>query len=335
MKRRRQAGSYVGYNGRATSACAQASTLTLVNGQLFVTYANGTVAQYSANSNDPYDYLVPSTTPGSVTTTFSLSSTGTLLWGNAYFYNGAAAFCILPSGDILAIFQQGAQPVGCVFIDLAVVELAACPASSGSNGGTVVVGGAQGVTGATGPSGPSGLAGAVGATGVAGVAGAIGPSGLAGAVGATGVAGAIGPSGPAGAVGATGVAGVAGAIGPSGAPGLAYAYLGCFYQAGTSATPTTNKVLSGGFINTYTTYGDSNCSLQAKTLSNNYYGVTNVAAASVDCYCGDTLSAVTVVGLGTGMASDTNCFTCVGGPSPAGVCGLESSSTIAIYARAF
>lgn len=121
-KRRRQSGSFVGYNGRATSACAQASTLTLVNGQLFVTYANGTVAQYSANSGDNYDYFQPNTTPGNVTTTFSLSNTGTLLWGNSAFYNGAGLFCVLPSGQILAVFQQNTQPVGCVFIDLTVAE---------------------------------------------------------------------------------------------------------------------------------------------------------------------------------------------------------------------
>lgn len=158
-KRRRQSGSYVGYNGRATSACTQASTLTLVSGQLFVTYANGTVAQYSANSNDPYDYLVPSTTPGNVTTTFSVSNTGTLIWNNDYFYDSAATFCVLPSGQILALFQQNAEPVGCVFIDLNVGELSACAAASGSNGvnsGTVIVGGAPVQSGASGPSGPTG-----------------------------------------------------------------------------------------------------------------------------------------------------------------------------------
>jgi len=71
--RQRQSSSFVGYNGRATSACTQASLITLQNGQIFVTYANGTVAQYSANSNDPYDYFNPTTTPGNVTTTYVFS----------------------------------------------------------------------------------------------------------------------------------------------------------------------------------------------------------------------------------------------------------------------
>jgi len=121
-KRRRQVGSFVGYNGRSTSACTQASYLTLTNGQLYIQYANGTTAQYSANSGDAYDYLIPSAVPGNVTTTFSLSKTGTLLWNSDYFFNAGALFCVLPSGIIVAVFQQGAQPSGCVFVDLTVAE---------------------------------------------------------------------------------------------------------------------------------------------------------------------------------------------------------------------
>ena len=121
-KRRRQAGSFMGYNGRATSACSQASFLTLSNGQLFVHFANGTVAQYSAHSGDAYDYLIPSTSLGDITTTFSLSNTGTLLWTSDSFFNGGALFCLLPSGVVVAVFQQGAQPTSCVFIDLTIAE---------------------------------------------------------------------------------------------------------------------------------------------------------------------------------------------------------------------
>ena len=120
LTKRRQA--FVGYDGRSTSACTQASFLTLSNGQLYVNFANGTVAQYSGSSGDAYDELTPSTTPGDVVTTFSLSKTGTLLWSSPSLFNGGALFCVLPSGVILAIFQQGAQPSGCVFIDLTVAE---------------------------------------------------------------------------------------------------------------------------------------------------------------------------------------------------------------------
>ena len=110
------------YTGRATSSCTQASTLTLANNQLLITYSNGTVAQFSATTGDAYDYFAPSTTPGDITTTFSVSNTGTLLWTNTKFFDGNALFCLLPSGVIVAVFQQGAQPQYCVFIDLTIAE---------------------------------------------------------------------------------------------------------------------------------------------------------------------------------------------------------------------
>lgn len=119
-KRRRQAASFVDYQGRATSNCLQATTYTLYGGQLFAQYANGTTAQFSATTGDLTTILEPKTTVGDITTTFSLSSVGTLLWNNDGFFNGAASFCILPSGDLMAVFFQGAQPESCVFVDLTV-----------------------------------------------------------------------------------------------------------------------------------------------------------------------------------------------------------------------
>ena len=466
-KRRRQAGSFVGYNGRTTTSCTQASVLTIYNGQLFISYANGTVAQFSANAGDAYDNFVPSTTSGSVTTTFSLSQSGTLLWNSPSFFNGNALFCLLPSGTIVAVFQQGAQPTSCDFIDLTIVELAGCvipsgssatlippnpsgpsgasglpgpsgasglpgpsgasglPGPSGPSGATGLVGpsgatglvgpsgaaglvgpsgpsgasglpgpsGPSGATGLVGPSGASGLAGPSGASGLAGPSGASGlpgssgasglpgpsgasglpgpsgasglagpsgasglagpsgasglagpsgasglpgPSGASGLAGPSGASGLPGPSGASGLAGSSGLAGPSGASGlpgPSGAPGIAYAYLGCFYQSGTSSTPTTGKVLSN-FITTYTTSGNTQCSTYCNLRSNNFYGVTNTGT-SVDCYCGDTLQYVTILNLGAGMAPDNNCGTCFGGPSPAGECGIETSNTVAIYARAY
>ena len=119
-KRRRQAASFVDYQGRATSNCLQATTYTLFAGQLFAQYANGTTAQFSASTEDLYSILEPRSLVGDITTTFSLSSVGTLLWNNDAFFNGAASFCILPSGDLVAVFSQGAQPENCVFVDLTV-----------------------------------------------------------------------------------------------------------------------------------------------------------------------------------------------------------------------
>lgn len=119
-KRRRQAPSFVDYKGRSTSNCLQATTYTLFAGRLFAQYANGTTAQFSAFSGDLSTILEPRTIAGDVDTEFSVSSTGTLLWNNDDFFNGAASFCILPSGELMAIFSQGAQPESCVFVDLTV-----------------------------------------------------------------------------------------------------------------------------------------------------------------------------------------------------------------------
>lgn len=110
------------YTGRATSSCTQASTLTLINDQLWMTSSDGTVAQFSAHTGYLWDYFAPSTTPGDITTTFSLSNTGTLLWTSPNFFNGNALFCVLPSGIIVAVFEQGAQPTSCIFIDLTIAE---------------------------------------------------------------------------------------------------------------------------------------------------------------------------------------------------------------------
>lgn len=87
-----------------------------------MTYTNGTMAQFSATTGDTYDYFVPSTNPGNITTTFSLSSTGTLLWTSPEFFNGNALFCVLPSGAIVAVFQHGVQPISCIFVDLTIAE---------------------------------------------------------------------------------------------------------------------------------------------------------------------------------------------------------------------
>ena len=152
-KRRRQAGTYVGNSGRATSSCVQASVLGLSAGQLFSTFANGTMAQFSATTGAAYAPFVPSTTPGDITTQFSLSNDGTLLWTNDAFFNGGALFCVLPSGQILAIFQQNANPTGCVFIDLTIAQLTTCFNANAAGSGSVVLIGYQG------PSGPQGLPG--------------------------------------------------------------------------------------------------------------------------------------------------------------------------------
>ena len=88
---------------------------------------------------------------------------------------------------------------------------------------------------------------------------------------------------------------------------------------------------------TYATNANNQCAVVCNTGAYNFFGIvnTNITTAGVDCYCGNTLKYVTVLGLGTGIAPDNNCATCIGGPAPAGDCGIQTSSTVAIYARAF
>lgn len=112
---------FVGAGGVSTTSCTDAITYTLVGGQLFA-QVNGTTQQFSADGVSPYAIFVPSSTPGAITTTFSLDRTGTLLWTNGTFYNGNALFCMFSSGTIVAVFQQNAQPSGCVFINLNILQ---------------------------------------------------------------------------------------------------------------------------------------------------------------------------------------------------------------------
>lgn len=110
--------------------------------------------------------------------------------------------------------------------------------------------------------------------------------------------------------------------------------MGCYYQQG-AATLSASKVLNK-FQQTYTTGANLGCSTLCTNQIYNFYGVTDTGTGTnIDCYCGDTLSLVTIVGLGSGAATENNCALCLGGPVPAGDCGSIASSTVAIYARAF
>lgn len=118
---RRQGGSFVGGSGGSTSTCDTAVIYMLRNGQMFAN-SGGTASQFSCNSSDTYAAFVPSATPGSITTTFSIDNQGNLLWANESFFNSGALFCIAPDSTIYAVFQSGAQPGGCVFIALNLVR---------------------------------------------------------------------------------------------------------------------------------------------------------------------------------------------------------------------
>ena len=79
---------------------------------------------------------------------------------------------------IVAVFQQGAQPTSCDFIDLTVVELAGCIIPSGSSATLI----APNQSGPQGIQGPQGVQGVQGPQGVRGNSGASGPSGPTGIV---------------------------------------------------------------------------------------------------------------------------------------------------------
>ena len=113
--------NFVGASGISTTSCTDAITYTLVGGQLFA-QINGTTQQFSADGVSPYQMFVPSSTTSPITTTFSIDRTGTLIWTNGAFYNGNALFCIFSSGVIVVPFQQNAQPSGCVFINLNILQ---------------------------------------------------------------------------------------------------------------------------------------------------------------------------------------------------------------------
>ncbi|SLM36664.1 hypothetical protein LPUS_06293 [Lasallia pustulata] len=111
---------FVGANVISTASCTNAVTYT-VGGQLF-TQVNGTTQQLSSDGLSLHQNFVPSRTPGSIATTFSIDSVGQLLWTNGTFFNGNALFCIFPSGVLVAAFQQNAQPSGCVFINFNILQ---------------------------------------------------------------------------------------------------------------------------------------------------------------------------------------------------------------------
>ncbi|KAK5767514.1 hypothetical protein LTS12_002355 [Elasticomyces elasticus] len=232
----RQSGTfYVAANGTISNDCTM-SPIYAVNNGVLTTTVQGTVYTYSTSPGIGFEMFAPSTIPGSITTSFTLGAGGVLVWTNAGFYNGQAAFCSLSNGTIYAVFQQNAQPDGCLYIQLTLFTVSSCqglsystvtgpPGPTGSTGPQ----GPAGAVGSTGPSGQSGQIGAVGATGSTGPQGQQGPQGISGAVGATqGVSGATGPQGVqgvqgsqgnAGATGPTGLQGIAGSTGPIGATG--------------------------------------------------------------------------------------------------------------------
>ncbi|KAK5674602.1 hypothetical protein LTS10_012603 [Elasticomyces elasticus] len=122
----RQSGTfYVAANGTMSNDCTL-SPIYAVNNGVLTTTVQGTVYTYSTSPGVTFEMFAPSTIPGPITTTFTLGAGGVLVWTNAEFYNGQAAFCSLANGTIYAVFQQHAQPEGCLYIQLTLFTVSSC-----------------------------------------------------------------------------------------------------------------------------------------------------------------------------------------------------------------
>lgn len=127
---KRQSGAtYVSANGTVTNDCTTAPIYTITNGVLTAT-VNGTVYTYSTSPGVAYEMFAPSTISGPINTTFTLGSSAVLTWMNPAFYNGEASFCVMQNGSVYAVFQQNAQPSGCMFAQLTLFSVSSCQSLS-------------------------------------------------------------------------------------------------------------------------------------------------------------------------------------------------------------
>jgi hypothetical protein len=133
LHQKRQSGLYMNANGTGSSDCSSAPIYTITNGGLTATI-NNVVYYYSTSPGVAYAQFIPAQTPGSITTTFSATSGGQLSWFNSQFYNGQAQFCSLSNGTVYAVFQQDAQPFGCMYIQLSLFSVSSCAALAMTSG---------------------------------------------------------------------------------------------------------------------------------------------------------------------------------------------------------
>ena len=116
-QKRQGAPGFVGTSGSVTDSCTDAISYTLEDGQLFAVTSNST-EQFGTDPGLPYAPFAPSSTPGNITTTFTVDASGNLYWTNETFFNYQAQWCILMNQSILAVFQQDAGPSGCLYVQL-------------------------------------------------------------------------------------------------------------------------------------------------------------------------------------------------------------------------
>ena len=126
LNQKRQSGSYyVSASGVISNDCTNSPIYTISNGALTTT-VNGVVYTYSTSAGVPYAAFVPSTVPGTISTNFGTGTNQVLTWWNSAFSNGQASFCALSNGTVYAVFQQNAQPDGCLYIQLSLFSVSSC-----------------------------------------------------------------------------------------------------------------------------------------------------------------------------------------------------------------
>ena len=127
--KRHSGGTYVSGTGTVINDCTTSPIYSTRNGSLTAT-TNGTTYIYSTSTGIGAAAFAPSTIPRDFTTSFSISSNGALQWTNSAFFNGQASFCVLQNGTVYAVFAQGAQPDGCLFIQLTLYSVSSCQGMS-------------------------------------------------------------------------------------------------------------------------------------------------------------------------------------------------------------
>lgn len=130
--RKRQSNVYLGNSGQATSSCTDAVVFSIYQGQLFANSSTQSL-RFGTNPGVAAANFTPSADPGSITTQFSVDTQYTLRWINDAFYNSQARFCVLSSGDIIAVFGDPSvsAPANCLFVVLTLSSLDRCPGLQG------------------------------------------------------------------------------------------------------------------------------------------------------------------------------------------------------------
>jgi hypothetical protein len=128
-QKRQSRSYYVNSDGTISNDCTNAPIYTAKNGVLTAT-AKGVVYTYSTSAGVGFAPFVPSTVPGSITTSFTIGANAVLQRQNPAFFNGQANFCALQNGTVYAVFAENAQPQGCLFTSLSLFQVSSCQATS-------------------------------------------------------------------------------------------------------------------------------------------------------------------------------------------------------------